>query len=78
MKYIEIIKFSAGSNMKMITSHNHAPDEVKNADERAKSAIREWAEKTVEKPRYTILQCTNGMSCEAATSIQSITKDHSA
>jgi hypothetical protein len=51
----------------MTTVHNHAPDESKNEVEKAKASIRQRAENTVEKPRHIILQCSNGMSTEAAT-----------
>jgi hypothetical protein len=61
------IKCTADGNINMTTVHNHAPDESKNEVEKAKASIRQRAENTVEKPRHIILQCSNGMSTEAAT-----------
>jgi hypothetical protein len=49
-----------------VTPHNHAPDGALNDEERAKAEIRDRASNSVEKPRQVVINCTTGLSDEAA------------
>lgn len=60
------IKAHADGRVESVTPHNHAPDEALNDVERAKAEIRDRASNSVEKPRQVVINCTTGLSDEAA------------
>ena len=50
-----------------MTDHTRAPNIPKIYAERRKFLIRDRASNTMEKPRQVIMQCTSGLSAEAAS-----------